>query len=149
MESRVAVRVKFVGGHVTLDGQVLPRGLKVLANVENAAPHLPRIAHDGLDLVGRFPDPHHNAGFGHHAAPGAVLQHRQRLRVVSLWTHLGIEPWDGFDIVPQYSGFDVYHGIQCGQISAEIRNQDLDQDSRHGVLDPPNRLGPDRRPPVG
>jgi len=141
--------LEFLGRGPAGDGKVLRRGLEVLADREDVGLVGRDIADRLFDLLLRFTEAEHDAGFGDEAAALGVAKDGAGALVAGLDADGFLEAFDGLEVVVEDVGLGVEDDVDVGGVAFEVGREDLDGGPGVAVADGANGGGPDAGAAVG
>ena len=129
-------------------GVMLRRGLKILADGENVAAGFQNVVHQAVDLLLRFAQAHHEAGFGQQGGILllAVPQHLQGPLIPGLGPDGALQLPHRLHIVVQHLRMGGNHHVQGGAIPLHVGDQRLHGGAGTDLPDGPDAFGELLRP---
>ena len=123
---------EFFGRDIADYLQVAPRGLEILADGEYVAAGLAQIVKKAGEFLGRFPEPDHNAAFGHPAGGNGLAppEKLQAASIIGLGSDGRIEACHGFEVMVEHIRLGGQNRGQGLGIALEVGDQHFDQDLR-------------------
>ncbi len=127
------------------------RGAQVLPEREHIDSGLPQIGHRLPDLVVLFAHAQDDARLGDH--PGIEPLHSaqvgDRAPVSAPGPHVGVQAFNGFEVVTQDGRLRIDDGLQCGLVALEIRDEHFDRAAGNSPFDGGDRFRVDTGAAVG
>src|SRR5215213_1352797 len=123
---------KLFRSDITLDGQTSSMRLEILSNRHDVARDGAQVVHELDDFIKRLAQSDHDSTLRQHAAIFPIasrrssLQKCQRLLVNRIGPDAAVQAGDGFGVVVKHVRLCVEHGVECGFVAVEVRNQNFD-----------------------
>src|SRR5258706_12212327 len=144
--------LKVVNGYKMLNRKMFSGGLEILPDREVVAAGLAQVVQSLVDLLLRFTQPQHEAGFGFHggASPRlfCVAEKLQRSPVIGFGANPPSEAFHGLDIVVINIRNRFKNSIDRKGITEKIRREDFDNGSRKMQAQLLDAFGKDERAAV-